>query len=136
MVDPPPIAPTVGLTHRVRLGRDFYVRIDSNDYFVATRAIGRFIDVLATPGLVVAICEAEHTRSRARELAITDPEHRVIAKTLRADLAHRCREMRATHPSWRARRGQPGPAGLRRPDRRGLRPRPDQGMGPTAEGTR
>src|SRR5665647_359742 len=43
-----PVAPAIGLTNRVRLARDYYVRIDSNDYSVDPRAIGRFVDVLAT----------------------------------------------------------------------------------------
>ena len=45
----PPVAPPVGLPHRVRLARDYYVRVDGNDYSVDPRAIGRFVDVIATP---------------------------------------------------------------------------------------
>ncbi len=49
MVDLPPVAPAVGLSDRVRLGRDYYVRVASCDYSVDPRAIGRFVDVIADP---------------------------------------------------------------------------------------
>ena len=95
MVTLPPVAPAVGLTNRVRLARDYYVRIDANDYSVDPRAIGRFVDVTATPARVVATCAgqvvADHTRSWGRELTITDPAHRETARVLRADLAARRR---------------------------------------------
>ena len=37
----PPVAPTVGWSHHLRLGRDYYLRLDSNDYSVDPAAIGR-----------------------------------------------------------------------------------------------
>ena len=43
----PPIPPVVGIRERVRLGRDYYVRVASNDYSVDPRFIGRFVDVHA-----------------------------------------------------------------------------------------
>jgi hypothetical protein len=95
MVELPPVAPAVGLTNRVRLGRDYYVRIGSCDYSVDPRAIGRFVDVLATPVRVVATCAgqvvADHARSWAHAATITDPLHRETARLLRADLAARRR---------------------------------------------
>ena len=95
MVDLPPVAPAVGLTHRVRLGRDYYVRVAGCDYSVDPRAIGRFVDVIADPLRVVVTCAgqvvADHARSWGRELTITDPAHRELARLLRADLAERRR---------------------------------------------
>lgn len=95
MVALPPVAPAVGLTSRVRLGRDYYVRVDANDYSVDPRAIGRFVDVLATPGRVVATCAgqvvADHVRCWATAATITDPAHRDLARVLRADLVQRRR---------------------------------------------
>ena len=95
MVDLPPFAPAVGLTNRVRLGRDYYVRIGANDYSVDPRAIGRFVDVLATPARVVVTCAgqvvADHTRCWATAATITDPAHRETARILRAELAQRRR---------------------------------------------
>jgi hypothetical protein len=97
MVGLPPVAPAVGLTHRVRLGRDYYVRIDSNDYSVDPRAIGRFVDVFANPARVVASCAgqvvAEHARFWGTRQTITDPAHQATAKLLRAELAQRRREI-------------------------------------------
>ncbi len=103
MVPLPPVAPAVGLTHRVRLGRDYYVRVAANDYSVDPRVIGRFVDVVATPARVVATCAgqvvADHTRSWGRELTITDPAHRETARVLRADLAARRRaQATRSHP--------------------------------------
>jgi len=95
MVALPPFAPAVGLTNRVRLARDYYVRIGANDYSVDPRAIGRFVDVLATPARVVATCAgqvvADHPRCWAVAATITDPAHRETAQVLRADLATRRR---------------------------------------------
>lgn len=95
MVPLPPVAPALGLTNRVRLSRDYYVRIGSCDYSVDPRAIGRFVDVLATPAQVVVTCAgqvvADHARSWAHAATITDPAHRQTARVLRADLAERRR---------------------------------------------
>ncbi len=37
----PPVAPSLGWVNRVRLGRDYYVRVDSSDYSVDPAMIGR-----------------------------------------------------------------------------------------------
>jgi hypothetical protein len=103
MVALPPVAPVIGLTGRVRLGRDYYVRVDANDYSVDPRAIGRFVDWIATPVRVVATCAgqvvAEHDRSWTAGATITDPQHRATAKLLRAELAER---RAAGHPATRS----------------------------------
>jgi len=84
----PPVAPVVGLANRVRLGRDYYVRLDTNDYSVDPRMIGRLVDVAATPTAVTVTCEgvvvAEHERCWAHRVVISDPAHVAIAKGLRA----------------------------------------------------
>lgn len=103
MVALPPVAPAIGLTNRVRLARDYYVRIDSNDYSVDPRAIGRFVDVAATPARVVVTCAgqvvADHARCWATAATITDPAHRELARLLRADLAARRRtQATRSHP--------------------------------------
>ncbi|MEV4512564.1 IS21 family transposase [Dactylosporangium sp. NPDC049525] len=93
MVALPPMSPVIGLTGRVRLGRDYYLRIDANDYSVDPRAIGRFVDWIATPARVVATCAgqvvAEHDRSWTNAATITDPHHQATAKVLRVELAER-----------------------------------------------
>ena len=91
MVELPPVAPMVGLTGRVRLSRDYYVRIDGNDYSVNPTAIGRFVDWIATPALVAVTCAeqivATHERIWASGATITDPEHRSIARAMRTEFA-------------------------------------------------
>lgn len=91
MVALPPVAPTVGLTGRVRLARDYYVRVDGNDYSVNPAAIGRFVDWIATPALVVVTCAeqivATHQRNWGSGATITDPEHRASARAMRTEFA-------------------------------------------------
>jgi transposase len=91
MVELPPVAPMVGLTGRVRLSRDYYVRIDGNDYSVNPAAIGRFVTWIATPALVAVTCAeqivATHERVWGSGVTVTDPEHRAIARAMRAELA-------------------------------------------------
>ncbi len=47
MLPLPPVALHLGWRNRVRLGRDYYVRIDTCDYSVDPSVIGRFVDVAA-----------------------------------------------------------------------------------------
>ena len=87
MLPLPPVAPAVGWVNRVRLGRDYYVRIDSSDYSVDPSMIGRFVDVTADLSKVEARHEgrllAAHDRVWARGMTITDPTHVAAAKALR-----------------------------------------------------
>lgn len=103
MLPLPPVDPSSGLTHRVRLGRDYYVRVDSVDYSVDPRMIGRFVDVTATPHEVTvfgdALIVARHPRSWARHGVITDPAHQKVAASMRQALAadRRSREAALRH---------------------------------------
>lgn len=87
MLPLPPVPPTVGWVNRVRLGRDYYVRVDSNDYSVDPNLIGRFVDVHADLDQVEVRHEgrlmAVHKRVWARGQTITDPVHVAAAKVLR-----------------------------------------------------
>jgi hypothetical protein len=87
----PPIAPLVGLRHRIRLGRDYYVRVDACDYSVDPRVIGRFVDIVATATEVTVTCDgdsvARHRRSWAKHVVITDPGHAAAAAAMRQALA-------------------------------------------------
>ena len=74
---PPP--PPVGFSTRIRLPRDYYVRVFGNDYSVDPSAFGRMIDVHANLTQVIA----SHERSMGSAATITDPEHVSTAKTLR-----------------------------------------------------
>jgi len=87
MLPLPPVAPAVGWVNRVRLGRDYYVRVDSSDYSVDPAVIGRFVDVTADLARVEVRHEgrlvAAHDRVWARGMTITDPAHVAAAKVLR-----------------------------------------------------
>ncbi|WP_261576466.1 IS21-like element ISFsp3 family transposase [Frankia gtarii] len=91
MLELPPVDPLTGLATRVRLGRDYYVRVDTVDYSVDPRAIGRFVDVTASLDTVAVTCDgqpvARHARSWARHGVITDPEHAAAAGRMRQALA-------------------------------------------------
>jgi len=87
MLPLPPVPPAVGWVNRVRLGRDYYVRVDSSDYSVDPAIIGRFVDVHADLARVEVRHEgrlvATHQRVWARGMTITDPAHVAAAKVLR-----------------------------------------------------
>jgi transposase len=106
----PPLAPRTGLNTRVRLGRDYYVRLDSVDYSVDPRMIGRFVEVTADPSWVTVFCNGDivacHRRSWARHGVVTDPAHVELARQLR----HAHAEIRAqTARTERVRRRYRGP---------------------------
>lgn len=91
MLELPPVDPPIGLTHRIRLSRDYYVRVDSVDYSVDPRLIGRFVDVAASPEEVMVRCDGQlvgrHRRCWATHATITDAAHVSIAAGLRSALA-------------------------------------------------
>ncbi len=87
MLPLPPIPLHLGWRNRIRLGRDYYVRIDTNDYSVDPRAIGRVVDVTADLDRVRVRLDgriiADHARTWVRGMVITDPTHRDAAAALR-----------------------------------------------------
>ena len=87
MLPLPPVAPALGWVNRLRLGRDYYVRVDSSDYSVDPAVIGRFVDVRADLSRVEVRHEgrlvAAHDRVWARRMTVTDPVHVAAAKVLR-----------------------------------------------------
>lgn len=102
MIPLPPVIPPIGLNHRIRLGRDYYVRVDTVDYSVDPRAIGRFVDVTASVDTVTVRCDgqvvARHQRCWAKHAVISDPAHVATAQQLRAGLAlDRQRRSQARH---------------------------------------
>src|SRR3954452_1882166 len=92
MLPLPPVPPAVGWANRVRLGRDYYVRVDSSDYSVDPAVIGRFVEVTADLAHVEVRLEgrlvARHARSWARGMTVTDPAHVAAAKQLREQYLH------------------------------------------------
>jgi transposase len=89
----PPVAPTVGWKTSLRLPRDHYVRLDSNDYSVHPAAVGRRVEVCADLDQVTVSCAgrqvAVHRRCWARHQSITDAEHVEAAKVMRRELTTR-----------------------------------------------
>jgi transposase len=87
MRDLPPVPLHLGWRNRIRLGRDYYVRVDSNDYSVDPWVIGRLVDVHADLDRVRVRCAgqlvADHARVWARGTTITDSRHVTAAKALR-----------------------------------------------------
>jgi hypothetical protein len=83
----PPVPPRVGWSNQIRLGRDYYVRVDSNDYSVDPAAIGRTVTVTADLQRVRVRLEgrlvADHARVWGRGMTVTDPAHVAIAHELR-----------------------------------------------------
>jgi hypothetical protein len=88
MLPLPPAPLHLGWRNRIRLGRDYYVRLDSCDYSVDPQAIGRLVDVAADLDRVKVRLDgkviADHRRSWARGATVTDPAHVQAAAVLRA----------------------------------------------------
>ena len=86
----PPIPPRVGWVNQIRLGRDYYVRVDSNDYSVDPIVIGRLVTVTADLDRVRVRADgrlvADHARMWARHMTVSDPGHVATALQLRERL--------------------------------------------------
>ena len=87
MLPLPPVPLHLGWRNRIRLGRDYYVRVDTSDYSVDPHAIGRLVDVTADLERVRVRLNgktvADHARVWARGMTVTDPAHVAAAKVLR-----------------------------------------------------
>ena len=93
MLPLPPLPLQIGWSERVRLGRDYYVRLDASDYSVDPTAIGRLVDVAADLDRVHVRLDgrqvADHARRWARGLTVTDPAHVQTASVLRQQFRQR-----------------------------------------------
>jgi hypothetical protein len=89
MLGLPPVPPVTGWSQLLRLPRDHYVRLDSNDYSVHPAAVGRRIQVTANLHKVTVFCDgkvvADHDRVWAKHQTLHDPAHLVAAKALRRE---------------------------------------------------
>jgi transposase len=87
MLGLPPVVAGLGWNERTRLGRDYYVRLDSSDYSVDPTAIGRMVDVTADLDRVRVRLDgrivADHARVWARGATVADPVHVETARLLR-----------------------------------------------------
>jgi transposase len=81
----PPVLPDPSWRFSTRLPRDHYVRVDTNDYSVNPRFVGRRVEVRITLDEVVVTCDgvevARHKRCLAKHRSLFLAEH---ARTLRA----------------------------------------------------
>ena len=88
MLPLPPVPLHLGWRNRIRLGRDYYVRLDTCDYSVDPAMIGRMVDVTADLDRVRVRIDgkvvADHARVWARGMTITDPAHVQQAALLRS----------------------------------------------------
>jgi transposase len=91
MLPLPPVAPVTGWRASLRLPRDHYIRLDSNDYSVHPAVIGRRVEVTADLDRVRVWCDgqlvADHARCWARHQTISDPVHLNVAARLRQQRA-------------------------------------------------
>jgi hypothetical protein len=89
MLPLPAVPPPLGWYHQIRLGRDYYVRLDASDYSVDPAMIGRLVEVTAGLDRVRARAggqvAADHARVWARGLTVTDPAHAATARQLRQE---------------------------------------------------
>jgi Mu transposase, C-terminal domain/Helix-turn-helix domain of resolvase len=87
----PPVPPVVGWSSQIRLGRDYYVRVDTNDYSVDPAHIGRLVNIDADLDRVIVRLDrrviAEHARVWARRATVTDPVHLDQARRLRDEFS-------------------------------------------------
>lgn len=102
MLPLPPAVLHLGWRNHVRLGRDYYVRIDTNDYSVHPSAIGARVDVTADLEMVRVKhggrLVAEHPRRWARSMTVTDPAHVAAAAVLRRAYQQRDRALVPDQP--------------------------------------
>ncbi|MBO4257157.1 IS21 family transposase [Streptomyces griseorubiginosus] len=87
----PPVDPPSWWRFQIRLGRDHYVRIDTNDYSVDPAAIGRMVTVLCDNDQVIVLAAggeivAQHPRCWARHQTITDPDHAATGIVMRQEV--------------------------------------------------
>ena len=128
MLPLPPVVPPIGLNRRVRLARDYYVRVDTGDYSVDPQVIGRFVDVTASPETVTVFCGGPGRRPSSAVLGQAGRGHRPRPRGHRRPDAPGPRPgpptARGRHPPPPRRpcRHLAGPARLRRSLRRQFRP--------------
>ena len=76
MLPLPPIPLHLGWRNKIRLGRDYYVRLDTNDYSVDPTVIGRMVDVAADLDRVRVRCEGASGRRTPPRLGQRHHPHR------------------------------------------------------------
>jgi hypothetical protein len=87
----PPMLPDPSWRFTTRLPRDHYVRVDTNDYSVNPRYVGRRVDVTVTLDEVVVVCEgaevARHRRCLAKHQTLLLADHARVLRQIKAEAA-------------------------------------------------
>jgi transposase len=87
----PPALPDPAWRFTTRLPRDHYVRVDTNDYSVNPRFVGRRVEVRVTLEEVMASCDgtevARHRRRLTTHQSLLAPDHARILRAMRAEQA-------------------------------------------------
>jgi len=87
----PPVLPDPSWRFSTRLPRDHYVRVDTNDYSVNPRFVGRRIEVRVSLDEVIVTCDgteiSRHRRCLAGHQSLLIPEHARILRAMRAEQA-------------------------------------------------
>jgi transposase len=87
----PPVLPDPAWRFRTRLPRDHYVRVDTNDYSVNPRFVGRRVDVAVTLDEVVVVCDgtevARHRRCLAKHRTLLAADHARVLRQMRVEAA-------------------------------------------------
>jgi transposase len=85
----PPVGPDTSRRFTVRLPRDHYVRVDTCDYSVNPRFVGRRVEVRVTLDEVIATCDgtevARHRRCLAKHQTLLHPDHSRVLRAMRAE---------------------------------------------------
>ena len=87
----PPVLPDVSWRFGWRVARDHYVRVDTNDYSVNPRYVGRLVEVRVGLEWVVVTCQgtevARHRRFCGRHETFLAPDHARVLRAMRAEAA-------------------------------------------------
>jgi hypothetical protein len=87
----PPVLPDPTWRFSVRLARDHFVRVDTNDYSVNPRFVGRRVDVRVGLEEVVVTCDgtevARHRSFLGRHQTLLAPDHVRVMRAIRAEAA-------------------------------------------------
>ena len=106
MLPLPPVPLHLGWRERVRLGRDYYVRLDTSDYSVDPTAIGRMVDVSADLDRVRVRLDGRIVADHAPGLGPRHDRHRPRPRRDGAALLRQ--QFRSPAPRRRDRRPGPG----------------------------
>lgn len=89
MVAFPPVLPDTTMRFGTRLPRDHYIRVDTNDYSVNPRFVGRRVEVRVGLDAVMVTCDAtvvgEHRRCLAKHQTVLHPGHARVLRAMRTE---------------------------------------------------